>query len=131
MSVLQRAVSTRMPQFTPEMSPRERAEALADHILETARVRGELAELRMNAHVQLRDDMQTFRELDGWERYKRRSGDRTREAEHEAKRRMDPELVQRIEDAKFTIARATEEMDRLGGSDYDAASRAYTILTGG
>ncbi|GAC1530001.1 MAG: hypothetical protein NVS3B1_22090 [Marmoricola sp.] len=125
-SCLAESVVLRMPVFTAEMSGRQRAELLQDHILETAHMRGRLAELRLNAQINLRA---ATSEWVGTATLRRSS--RSAKATEEMKREENPELARRIDGAKWLIARCTEEMDRLGGNDYEAASRAYTILSGG
>lgn len=122
-SVLATASRLRLPRITAE-NRHERVEILSDHILETATVRGELAELRMNAHVELlvaRADWAcagTFRQGKGVQ------------ANEQIKREENPELAAKLDRCKWMIDRCNEELARLGGSDYDAASRAYTMLAG-
>jgi hypothetical protein len=123
-SVLARATKLRLPRLPPETSRADRVDTLCDHILETAIVRGELAELRMSAHVDL------LAALEEWSSASSFRASKGVKANEQLKREEHPELAARIDRAKWTIARCTEEMDRLGGSDYDAASRAYTLLSG-
>jgi hypothetical protein len=52
------------------------------------------------------------------------------QANEQIKREENPELAARLDRAKWVIERCNEELDRLGGSDYDAASRAYTLIAG-
>lgn len=52
------------------------------------------------------------------------------QANEQIKREENPELAGKLDRAKWVIERCNEELDRLGGSDYDAASRAYTLLSG-
>lgn len=122
-TVLGRASALRIPRITEE-NRQQRAEILADHILETATVRGELAELRMLAHVDL------LGLLGEWATASSFRASKGVKANEELKREEHPELAAKMDRAKWTIARCSEEMDRLGGSDYDAASRAYTIISG-
>jgi hypothetical protein len=122
-SVLGRASTLRLPRITEENRQR-RVEILADHILETATVRGELAELRMRAHVDL------LGALNDWNSASLFRAGKGVKANEEIKRQEHPELAAKLDRCKWTIARCNEEIDRLGGSDYDAASRAYTILAG-
>lgn len=122
-SVLARAAGLRLPRITAE-NRHERVDILADHILETATVRGELAHLRMEAHVDL---------LAAQSEWARAGSFRTAkgvQANEQIKREENPDLAARLDRCKWTIARCNEELDRLGGSDYDAASRAYTLIAG-
>jgi hypothetical protein len=122
-SVLQRSVELRFPDLSEIENPRERTEALQDHIVATAIMRGELAALRLAAHTQLQVALKDW--------HKTPTTGRTGPQREDERRRLRGDLAALIDDAKFTIARCTEEMDRLGGTDYDAASRVYTLLSGG
>lgn len=124
-SCLAESVKLWMPEFTAAMGPRERALALQDHILATALMRGRLAELRLNAQVNLRDAREQLRGEPAM-----RTG-RSAKATEEMKLDANPDLARRIAGARWLIDRCTEEMDRLGGNDYEAASRSFTILVGG
>lgn len=114
-----------MPEFTAAMGSRERALALQDHILATAIMRGRLAELRLNAQVGLRDAREELRAEPVLAR------GRSAKATEDAKLEANPSLARRLAGARWLIDRCTEEMDRLGGNDFESASRAYTILVGG
>lgn len=122
-SILATAATLRLPRITEENRAR-RVEILADHILETATVRGELAGLRMEAHIKL---LSAQSEWAGIGSFRASKGVKANE---EIKREENPELAGEMDRYKWLIARCNEELDRLGGSDYDAASRAYTILAG-
>jgi hypothetical protein len=119
---LARAARLRFPDLR-ELHGRARIEALVDHITEAAIIRGELEELRLEAQVQARD---TRRHLDRVPATVLRS----RAAAVEARRLADPGAAQQLDDAQWVIDRCTEQIHRLGGSEYDVASRAYTMLTG-
>lgn len=122
-SALARAAKLRLPRITPE-NRAQRVDILADHILETATVRGELAQLRMEAHIDLL-------ELRGqWAAAGSFRAGKGVQANEQIKREENPELAARLDRAKWVIERCNEELDRLGGSDYDAASRAYTLIAG-
>lgn len=122
-SALGRAAGLRLPRFTEDNRAR-RVEILCDHILETATIRGELAQLRMQAHVDL---LGALAEWNSASNFRQSKGVKANE---EIKRQEHPELAAKLDRCKWMIARCNEEMDRLGGSDYDAASRAYTLLAG-
>lgn len=123
-SILARAAQLHMPRFDADQAPSVRAGALADHILETATVRGEIAQLRLESHVRLRSLLAEWLSASSFR------ATRGVKANEEMKRQEHPELATQIDGCKWMIARCTEEMDRLGGSDYDAASRAYTLFSG-
>lgn len=119
---LARASAIRFPDLS-ELQGRERVEALIDHITLTAIARGELEELRLDAYVHLRAaDAELSRTPT--------AVTRSAAAIMEAKRAARPDLAARVDDARWTINRCTEQISRMGGSEYDAASRAYTLLSG-
>lgn len=86
-------------------------------------MRGELVELRLATHMALQEALKAWRKI--------HVTGRTGPQNDEQRRRQRPDLAETIDDAKFIIARCTEEIDRHGGTEYDAASRIYTILSGG
>lgn len=122
-SVLWRSVNLHFPKLG-ELQGAQKAEALSDHISNTAVMRGELAQLRLEAHIGLKEARAEWDDLLPVSGRSKADADRRR-------RDMRPDLHKRIEDAKWTIHRATEEMDRHGGTEYESASRAYTLLSGG
>jgi hypothetical protein len=105
------------------LAPRERIEALIDHVSRTAIMRGELEELRLEAHVSLRE---ATAELARVPTGITRNG----AAIAEAKRQARPELGRRADDAQWLVQRCTEQINRMGGSEYDAASRTYSMMGG-
>lgn len=128
--VLQRSIECRVPTFQQGAIRETKADQLSDHILDATLLRAEVAELRMGTLAQLKGARKQWRELQGWERYKRRSSDRTKEAEFEAKRAMKPELGELIENAEWTIERCDEEMERLD-KDATRCNQAWTIIAKG
>lgn len=120
-SVLWASVALRYPSFTPDTNRGDRADALGDHIGAIAVMRGALAELRLRANVDLKIAQ------DEWEILE--VSPTGKQTVAQAKTRARPKVAQRIKDAKWTVQRATEEIERMT-QDYDNASRAYTILTG-
>lgn len=121
--VLARSVNLRFPDLT-NVPAGERAEKLQDHILATAVMRGELAALRMQAHVALR---QAKRE---WDKLMVEVSGKSKAELDRRRHASRPDLADSIADARWTIERATEEMARHGGTEYESASRAYTMLSG-
>lgn len=122
-SILARASCLRLP-YIDENNRAQRVDILCDHILLTATIRGELAQLRMEAHVDL---LAAQSEWNSASLFRAAKGVKANE---EIKRQEHPELAARLDRCKWLIARCNEEIDRLGGSDYDASSRAYTIIAG-
>lgn len=122
-SILARSSCLRLP-YIDENNRSQRVDILCDHILLTATIRGELAQLRMEAHVEL------LSLLTQWNSASAFRAAKGLKANEELKREEHPELAAKIDRAKWLIARANEEIDRLGGSDYDASSRAYTMIAG-
>lgn len=119
-SVLARAAGVRFPNLR-ELTPVERISALVDHIADTAILRGELEELRLNAHVKLLEVRDRLDQMP--------SAGRNRASIDEAKRAAAPELAREQDHGKWLVARCTEQINRLD-RDYDAASRAYTLIAG-
>jgi hypothetical protein len=122
-SVLARAAQLRFPDLRELKTPRERVDALIDHISDTAVLRGELEQLRLETQVDLLDAR------DAWHRLQIPAS-RSKPQADELRRRADPELAARIDRARWLIERCGEAIARMGGTDYDAASRAYTLLAG-
>lgn len=121
-SVLARAASLRFPDLS-QLTGAARVEALTDHIVTTAIMRGELEELRLEANVELLEVSKRLLRMPATVRG-------SRAATEEARRLAAPELASKQDQARWVTQRCTEQINRLGGSDYDAASRAYTLLTG-
>lgn len=122
-SVLARAAQLRFPDLRKLDTPRERVEALIDHISDTAVVRGELEQLRLETQVDLLDARDTWHRL-------QIPASKSKPQADELRRRADPELAVRIDRGRWLVERCTEAILRMGGTDYDAASRAYTLLAG-
>jgi hypothetical protein len=120
--VLARAVALRFPDLR-ELAGREKVDALVDHIVATAILRGELEELRLSGYVRVYEVRGRLRAIPA-------ASTRTRSAADQSRRTAAPDLAAALDDAQWLIDRCTEQINRLGGSDYDAASRAYTLLAG-
>lgn len=90
-------------------------------------MRGELADLRLRASFALKGAERDWDAIVGWKAF---SGGKTKADENAAKARIEPKLWKLIQDARWVVERCTEEMKRHD-ADFDAASRAYTILSGG
>lgn len=113
----------------PNAQPRERIEALEDFILKTAWHRGELEEALywvMEAGKVLRRDWDAIRGHEVAVRGSRA----TKEQIDLAKAELAPDTWAGLQEARFLVDALKRQIQRLGGSDYDAASRAYTLLNG-
>lgn len=119
---LARAASLRFPNLS-EKHGRDKVDALIDHITDTAILRGELEELRLSAYVDLRAALAELARVPT-------GVTKSKPAIDEAKRQARPELAERVDSARWLIDRCSEQIARMGGSEYDAASRAYTLLSG-
>lgn len=123
-SILGRAAALRFPNLR-DLAPRERIDALIDYITDTAIARGELEELRLEAHVRLRDARERLAAVTVTA-----SRSASKVAVEELRRQAAPKLAHEVDSARWVVERCTEQIMRLGGTDYDAASRTYTLLSG-
>lgn len=125
------AKALRVPLFAnpnpdePPPSAMDKASALEDYMLLSAYYHGELCEERLTEQIAVRPDEVEWRDLVGWEPMRR---GKTVSSIDDAKAMLRPELWARIDDARWRIARLTEQIDRLD-RDATKASRAYTMLT--
>jgi hypothetical protein len=129
---LERSLPLRIPQFGPDDSSSFKIEQLEDYILKTALHRGDLEEALywcVEAGKALRIEWEG---IVGYESALPRgsSGRHTKEQVDRARRTMRPELWAGLQEARSLVAALERQVKRLGGSDYEAASRAYTMLTG-
>lgn len=120
-STLARAAAVRFPDLSDKHG-RDKIDALIDHITETAIVRGDLEELRLGAHVELRAALAALARV-------ATGVTKSRPAIDEAKRQARPDLAEQVDGARWLVDRCTEAINRMGGTEYDAASRAYTLLS--
>jgi hypothetical protein len=127
---LEAALPVRIPLLDPNLHPREQISALADHILKVAWHRAELEEALywcIEAGKRLRVQ---------WERHQGyevalRGNRPTQEQVNEAKRRTGAQDTwDGLQECKALKESLERQIARLGGSDYDAASRTYTLLSG-
>ena len=86
-------------------------------------MRGDLEQLRLEAHVALRDARERLRRIPA-------TVHRSKAAADESRRVQDPQLAREIDQAQWLVERCTEQIARFGGTEYDAASRTYTLLSG-
>lgn len=126
---LESALPLRVPQMDPNASPSQRIAALEDHILKCAWHRAELEEALywcIEAGKVLRA---TWDSVQGFQVALRGSRP-TREQIDQAKAEIDPGTYAALTEARTLVEHLKRQIARLGGSDYDAASRAYTLLSG-
>lgn len=126
---LGRSARLRMTRFDERMSAQDRVDALEDHLNATAVARAELEEARMYAAGVAHKLGDEWDRIQGWETHLRRSQP-TQEDVRRAKREIRPDLHDAIREARFLVARLSEQIHRLEQDD-TVASRLYTIITGG
>lgn len=126
--IIFRAARIRFPVLGQTVRLNEKIDALEDYIAKTAIVRGDLEEARLWAHEALSSLRNTYEDIEPDEEVLR--GRRGRDAVKEAKAATDPATIGAMEDSQYLIDRCTDQIDRLE-LDYQAASRTYTLLSGG
>lgn len=128
---LNNALPVRIPLQNPEAHPRERISELENHILLCAWHRAELEEalhwtIEIGKRLRVRWDG-----IDGWQAAVPRSRP-TKDQVDAAKRIIDGDrgTWDALQECRALVESLKRQITRLGGSDYDAASRAYTLLSG-
>lgn len=127
---LEDALPVRIPLIDPShrKMPRERVEELQDHILKVAWHRAELEEA---LHWCLEGGKALRRQWDDLQGYQVALGAKaTKDDVERAKRELAPQVWTSLEEARTLTESIKRQITRLGGSDYDAASRVYTMLSG-
>lgn len=126
------ASKLRMPRFDDRDTSGMRTEKLENYLLLTSRVRGDLEEGRLYMQQALRDLDIQWKNLTGWELFApAETKARTGPAIERAKRMVDPAIADGIDEAKWLIARLTEQINRLSHmGDDQVASRIYTLIAG-
>lgn len=127
---LNAAMPLRVPLYDPNEAPRQRLDALTDHLLKCAYHRAELEEA---LHWAIEAGKLLRQQWDGIQGHEAmlRGSKPTKEQVDAAKRTINPELWKSLEDARTLVESLRRQIVRLGGTDYDAVSRAYTLLSGG
>lgn len=125
--ILRRSVELRVPVFPRDTSAREKIDALEEHVLLSAYIRGDLAEARLDAYEALDTVEDKWVKMDGWDFAL--EGGRTRDNIIAAKRETEPETYDEMQRLKRRISRISEEMKRHD-EDVSTVSRAYTMVTG-
>lgn len=129
-AVLDRALPIRIPIMDPtnRKSGRERVDELQEHILTCAFHRAELEEA---LHWCLESGKALRREWDDLQGYQVGLSSRpTKDDVDRAKRELRPDVWKGLDEARTLTESIKRQISRLGGSDYDAASRVYTMLSG-
>lgn len=122
------AAKLRFPRLRELSSRTARVEALEDYLVETAIARGQLEEARLYVHEALDRLMAEWDDIEGWEM--QLANRRTQDDIRRAKKTIRPDLHDSIRAGKHVAARLSEQIRRLEGDDA-AASRVYTMVTGG
>jgi hypothetical protein len=122
-SALERAMRLRFPVLSTKTTNSSRVNLLALYIEQLAIMRGDLEEMRLEAHVQLRGAKEALKAIPIVGAKSKAAG--------EAYRRATSPLVARKEDgSRWLVDRCTEQIDRMR-ADYESASRVYTMISGG
>lgn len=134
--VLAEAAKLKMPTFRygnngdePAHAPREKVEALENHLLQTARWRGHLEQSRLQVSLAVRGLKRKWDHMTGWEPH-RREGEKSVASVEDAKRVKDPDLYDSIQSGEALVKDLSAQIRRLEHDD-EVASRAYTFITGG
>lgn len=121
----------RIPQFDPNMHPREKITALEEYILKCAYVRADTEEALhwcVEAGKKLKAQWDG---VEGWQAQLRTSASKTtKEDVDRAKAVISPGLWTSLEECRTLVESLRRQCYRLGGTDYDAASRVYTLISG-
>jgi hypothetical protein len=124
---LEVAGALRVPVFSRDDSPSTKSGALEEFILVSAHWCGEMhAERRvlMEEGATAQDEWDT---LQGWEVHRRGKTDASVDR---AKADMRPDLWRKLQNTRRRVRALTDEIARLD-RDFEKASRAYTIISGG
>lgn len=126
---LHTALPIRVPTFDPNTHPREKITALEDHLLKCAYHRGELEEALYWAVEAGKTLRAQWEGVEGHEAMLRGSRP-TKEQIDAAKARIDPTTWAGLQECRSLVEALRRQIVRLGGTDYDAVSRAYTLISG-
>jgi hypothetical protein len=118
----------RVPGFPDDMPAAKKIETLESHLLDTARWRSVLEDLRILLEDEYEEIDDLWRDVTGWEMYL--SGKpKSREDIDEAKRQVDKSLFTRRRTVIKLMRQCGNQIRRLEKDDA-AVSRAYTMMTG-
>lgn len=126
---LHKAMVIRIPIFDPGTPPRQKVSALEDHILLCAFHRAECEEALYWCVEAGKAIRAQFEERTQGYNVGLKSRP-TKEDVERARAELAPDLHHSLQEARDLVEALRRQVYRLGGSDYDAASRAYTLLSG-
>jgi hypothetical protein len=110
------------------LTPREKATAIEEYMVEVAEARGELEFHRLVINDALHELRKKARDTP-WQNLLQGVKKPTQQQVADAKRRTAPDLVSSIETAENLSGRLKDQLDRLD-KDHEAMSRVYTIIAG-
>lgn len=128
--VLADALPIRVPRFDPNEHPGVKIAALEAHLLRCAYHRAECEEAMhwcVEAGKALRAQWDG---VEGHEALIRAASKPTKDQVDTAKRTIAPELWESLQEARTLVESLRRQISRLGGTDYDAVSRAFTLISG-
>lgn len=132
--ILERVLKLRVPRFTDDVGPRERANRMGDYLMESAYANGDLIEARHALREAERHLADLLRKLEGWEAMLRivgnTSGRPTKTQVSEAKRLTAPHIFDAHAEARLLRGSVDDQIERLKFEAQFVISRAYTIISG-
>lgn len=129
--ILQDALGVRVPRFGPDDSPGMKIQQLEDHLLKCAWHRGELEEALYWTTEAGKVLRAKWDNIQGYEVSLPRSSKHSKEHIDAAKREMDRATWDGLQECRSLVESLRRQISRLGGTDYDAVSRAFTMISGG
>lgn len=128
------AAKLRIPRFEDRDTTGMKIDKLETYLLRMAATRGDLEEARLHAQQALRGLDDQWAQIVGWEIHLPAKKIPSQEDIRQAKRIVSPDtqaLYDGISEAKWLIARLTEQIQRLSHmGDDQVASRIYTLMAG-
>lgn len=133
-STLAEALKLRVPRFSDEIGPRERASALGDYLLISANVSGALVEARHWLRLLEEELAGKLRNLEGYEAALSAAGHQkgapTKSQIMQAKRLTAPHLFDAHAEGRNLRGSVDDQIERLKFEAQFVISRAYTIISG-
>lgn len=117
------------PTKPERLDPQTRVESYEDFITKCAIYRGELEENLLDLQSSIKDLEDQWDEIEGWETLAD-PADKSQKGVVAAKRKLRPDLYSGIREGKWLADKIRTQIKRLE-QDEGAASRLYTMLTGG
>lgn len=126
------AAKLRIPRFDERDTTGMRVDKLESYLLTVAHTRGDLEEARLHMQQVLHGLDGLWRLVTGYDVHLPKATKAATQAQIvEAKRLTDPDLFDQIVEAKWLIARLTEQINRLSHmGDDQIASRVYSLMAG-